>query len=239
MDRLAILGAGNCNDLDLHRLLTRASRIQLVDLDGEALHEGVARQALTRSRRIEQLTGVDVTGAASAPLQSSSHLRSVTDTDLDQYQHRLGYVPSLPDVAGCDVIVSACLLSQLVSSLVDLLGPEHPRLLGLTQLVRDQHLRALTTHLASGGRALLASDFVSSDTCPAVLGVSDDDVESLATAALHDRNFFTGTNPLIVMQRLQQLAETGVDDVRLLRPWRWRISDRRAFLVYALTFRGV
>src|SRR5262249_4311144 len=177
----------------------RASTSQLVDLDGDALDRGVARQGLARSRFIQRLAGVDVTGAASA-LPCRSHAGSTTDTGLDRYQERLDAGPSLPRVTGCDVVVSACLLSQLISPLVELLGADHPRLLGLTQLVRDQHLRVLRTHLARGGRALLASDFVSSDTCPAVLDCPDDGVESLAAAALHDRNFFTGTNPLIVMQ---------------------------------------
>src|SRR5262245_1093836 len=61
VDRLAILGAGNCNDIDLQRLLRCASKIQLLDLDGEALEHALIRQGLGRSRRVETHGGIDLT----------------------------------------------------------------------------------------------------------------------------------------------------------------------------------
>jgi len=48
---LCILGAGNSNDLDLHRLLRRFDQIALVDVDSAALMRGVARQ---RSQAVAQ-----------------------------------------------------------------------------------------------------------------------------------------------------------------------------------------
>src|SRR6185295_19591792 len=45
--RLCVLGAGNCNDLDLPALLGAYREVHLVDLDEEALNRGVARQGLT------------------------------------------------------------------------------------------------------------------------------------------------------------------------------------------------
>ncbi|MBT4865894.1 MAG: hypothetical protein HON53_12380, partial [Planctomycetaceae bacterium] len=41
---LCVLGAGNSNDLDLQKLLHTFSEIHLVDLDDEAISEGVNRQ---------------------------------------------------------------------------------------------------------------------------------------------------------------------------------------------------
>jgi hypothetical protein len=205
IDRLAVVGAGNCNDLELHRLLECASTIHLLDLDGEAMARGLARQGCVGSPRIEVLAGVDVTEAGDV-------------------------------LAGCDIIVSACMLSQLIRPLVECLGPAHPGLLERVQHVRDTHLRFLARQPRPGGRALLAVDFVSSDTCPALLDAPDAAVEGLATAALRDRNFFTGTNPLVIRDRLRTLDEP-VTDIRMLNPWRWRMSDERAFLVCALTFR--
>jgi hypothetical protein len=235
--RLAILGAGNCNDIDLKWLLTRVSRIQLLDLDGEAVEHALIRQGLARCRCVEARGGVDLTGAA-AVLARWSPMR-VTNAEIDRYEKQCARMPALNDLLRCNVIVSACLLSQLISPLVDSLGAEHPRLLGLVQRVRDQHLQILIRHLRRGGRALLASDFVSSDTCPALLDAPENAVESVATAALQDGNFFTGTNPLVVLERLQALGGLKIGDIHLLRPWRWRISHTRAFLVYALTFRAL
>ena len=41
---LCVLGAGNCNDLDLHQLLQHYDRIDLVDLDGAAMQHGAGFQ---------------------------------------------------------------------------------------------------------------------------------------------------------------------------------------------------
>ncbi|HET6918309.1 MAG TPA: hypothetical protein VFI46_02465 [Jiangellaceae bacterium] len=48
--RLGILGAGNCDDIDLARLLDRFEQVHLVDLDSEAVIHGVAASpSATRS----------------------------------------------------------------------------------------------------------------------------------------------------------------------------------------------
>ena len=44
--RLCVLGAGNCNDLDLRRLSERFDEIHLIDLDPAALGEAVRRQGV-------------------------------------------------------------------------------------------------------------------------------------------------------------------------------------------------
>jgi hypothetical protein len=135
------------------------------------------------------------------------------------------------------VVVSACLLSALVSRIAAALGPGHARLLRLTALVRDQHVRVLARRLARGGRGLLVSDFVSSDTCPALLEAPDEALPFLAERALRERNFFTGTNPLVVRDRVEALAPRASLGVRLQGLWRWHLSATRAYLVYALAFR--
>ena len=72
VERLAIVGAGNCNDIDLGRLLAKASRIQLLDIDDEAVEQGVTRQGFASSPHVEVLGGVDVTAPASAGLTTLS-----------------------------------------------------------------------------------------------------------------------------------------------------------------------
>ena len=42
---LCILGAGNCNDLDLVRFTSRFAQVHLVDLDRQAMDKGVQRQS--------------------------------------------------------------------------------------------------------------------------------------------------------------------------------------------------
>ena len=231
VDRLAILGAGNCNDIELYGLLECARIIDLADLDADAIKTGVEKQGLAGCRRIAARGGIDVTGAA----HCFSWSKTPTDKDIDRYQKKLCSLP-FKIAGGYDVVISACLLSQLISAVVDLLGPGHPRLFELIKALRDQHLQLLVSLLRKRGRALLVSDFVSSDSCPALLETSDGALQSLALAALRERNFFTGTNPLAVTKRLHAIASKLLDDVRLLWPWKCQISEKRAYLVCALTF---
>src|SRR2546428_6211404 len=112
-------------------------------------------------------------------------------------------------------------MSSRIATVVDALGAGQPRLLRLVTLVRDQHLRVLAALLAAGGRGLLVSDLVSSDTCPALRNAPDHALQAIADRALAEQNFFTGTNPRVVAERLGELP---VSDVHLLRPWRWRIG---------------
>ncbi|MDB5389789.1 MAG: hypothetical protein JWM11_5435, partial [Planctomycetaceae bacterium] len=44
--RLCVFGAGNCNDLDLHRLRNHFREIHLVDLDADALLAGCQAQGV-------------------------------------------------------------------------------------------------------------------------------------------------------------------------------------------------
>lgn len=233
VDRLAILGAGNCNDIELYGLLECARIIDLADLDGDAIKTGVEKQSLAGCRRIAARGGIDVTGAAHCFSWSK---KTPTDKDINRYQKKLRGLPPFKIAGGYDVVISACLLSQLISAVVDVLGPAHPRLFELIKALRDQHLQLLVSLLRKRGRGLLVSDFVSSDSCPALLETSDGTLQSLALDALRERNFFTGTNPLAVSKRLHAIASKSLDDVRLLRPWKWQISQKRVYVVYALTF---
>src|SRR5690242_13875342 len=60
--RLGILGAGNCNDLDLGSLLAFYQEVHLFDLDAEALAHGVGRQNASGHAALHLRGGVDVTG---------------------------------------------------------------------------------------------------------------------------------------------------------------------------------
>ncbi len=57
-----ILGAGNCYDIDLARLLDRFEQVHLIDLDSEAVIHGVAAQQVDPAR--VSVHGRDMTGVA-------------------------------------------------------------------------------------------------------------------------------------------------------------------------------
>ncbi len=64
--RLCVLGAGNCNDLDLPRLSERFDEIHLVDLDANALDQAIQRQGVEGSFKLRVHAPVDLTGIADA-----------------------------------------------------------------------------------------------------------------------------------------------------------------------------
>jgi hypothetical protein len=61
LGRAIVLGAGNCDDLDLHFLCDAFSQLTLVDIDTLSLQEGVNRVAPDLLGRIELLGNIDFT----------------------------------------------------------------------------------------------------------------------------------------------------------------------------------
>jgi hypothetical protein len=81
---LCALGAGNCNDLDLAELCQRFARVTLIDLDVEAVRDGLERQQLSATARAR----IDV-----------QPLDLLAEVDAEQRY---------------SVVLSSCVLSQLV-----------------------------------------------------------------------------------------------------------------------------
>ncbi|MBI5759093.1 MAG: hypothetical protein HZA46_11305, partial [Planctomycetales bacterium] len=124
--RLAVLGAGNCNDLDLPRLLGAFENIHLIDLDGESLAWGVSQQGVAGDARLSLHGGGDLSGIADA-LAAWSPATPPTDRELDEFIARVAASP-LPDLpSSCAVVASVCLLTQMLEPIIDGLTPQHPR----------------------------------------------------------------------------------------------------------------
>ncbi|MDZ4779550.1 MAG: hypothetical protein SGJ19_04795 [Planctomycetia bacterium] len=225
---LCVFGAGNLNDVELRWLLPRFAGIDLVDCDAEAMRRGLEHQSLASEPAIRAIGPIDLSGLLSA-LPSTA--------DVQALIHAATSTPIELPRADYDVIASLCLLSQLVDQAARALGPDHPRLLDLIQAVRQRHLRLLAEQLRPGGAMLLVTDFVSSDTCPKLLTLPAADIPSAARNWLHAGNFFTGVNPLVLRRALTNDPEIAPSwtNVKMVRPWRWQLSARRAYAVCALT----
>jgi hypothetical protein len=162
---LCVLGAGNCNDLDLRQLATSFANMHLVDLDGESLDRGVARQQLDSAVGIHVHGGVDLTGLIGL-MDRWKSLGSAPEQQVRQFlQQPASSVPaSLAGLTGTmDVVASACVLSQLVDSVASVLGQTHPCFLDMVFLLRREHLRLMLDLLRDSGQGVLITDFVSSD----------------------------------------------------------------------------
>lgn len=208
---LCVLGAGNGNDLDLARLSDHFDRITLVDLDSEALDHCLASQGKEISERITTVAGVDLSGI----------LDSLGDGMVETIG-RAGHPTGL-NLAKHDVVVSTCLLTQMIDSVANAIGPDDPRFVELVLALRDGHLQLLLDLTHSGGTALLITDLVSSSTLPQLAGVPEEQLESLLARAIADRNFFTGVNPGVLAR---QFGLLGGGTPEIHRPWRWMMGNR-------------
>jgi hypothetical protein len=229
--RICLLGAGNCNDLDLDRLAGAFAEVHLVDLDADALAEGVARQAPREVERIVRHAPVDVTGLA-ARLAKWNDQRPSDDEALDCV--RAAEAAPAPELPGpFDAVASVGLLTQLIDSAQLALGSGHPQLVPLIIAIRHRHARLMLELLRPGGEGLLVSEIVSSDTAPELSAVDEAQLSELAARLIRAGNFFTGCNPF-ALQALFQNDPALVPLVarpQLLRPWRWRFVNR----VYAVS----
>ena len=233
-ERLGVLGAGNCNDLDLSRLLLSYGEIHLLDGDQEAVLFGVRQQRVADSSQIHVHPPQDLTGV----------LDSLAEPGADQegeiaplLGRKLRQTTVQPPVADLDVVASACMVTQLIESLTRAMGGAATALADLAVDMRHQHLRLMLCMLRPGGRAVLITDFVSSDSCPELPGVSEAQLSQAARQWINRQNFFTGANPFAVQRHLLEHGELPVlrESVEIIRPWKWDFGCR-IYAVSAIRF---
>jgi hypothetical protein len=231
---LCVLGAGNCNDLDLQQLQDTFSEIHLVDLDEDALSEGVNRQLQGERSKFQQYGNCDITGVIHL-LANWSASSPPTDEELDACLQELGQIPQLDLPNTFDVVASVCVLTQLFDSVVGTLGETHPRFVEFVTAIRTQHVRLMLDLLRPGGAGVLITDVVASTTLPQLLTMPDADLPETISRAINERNFFTGTNPAILQSLLHTQPEIApqVSRVRLSTPWRWQLLNK-VHAVYAI-----
>jgi hypothetical protein len=235
---LAILGAGNCLDVDLKILAGQFQRIELLDLDRAALEYALAMQS---SDEVNS-EGLPVVRLI-APFDFAQPLTQLRADDIrdpsqvsrlcESLQAPLSGLPCTP----CDVVVSTCMLSQLISPLAMLATEQHPNFAAYLQSLRRGHFRRMLQLLKPGGQAIFICDLVSSETTPALHQISDADLPRLLAQCLSTGNFFSGLNPGVVLQDLQTQPTLSehLRDIQILPPWRWQMGPR-TYAVYAIVF---
>ena len=104
----------------------------------------------------------------------------------------------------------------------------------LVLAVRNRHLDLLLESVRPGGFGILISDFVSTMTAPELATLSDREIVEHAKGWLERGNFFTGANPFMVAQHLQNHPSAA--NVQLLAPWRWDMKHKQ-FAVFGCIVR--
>jgi hypothetical protein len=234
--RCALLGAGNGNDVDLPALLARFAEVHLVDLDRAAISAARDRLPAELGARVFVHGPIDLGGGLHR--LSGWRKRAVTPAELGALPGLAAAeaVTALPD--RFDVVASCCLLSQIVHTCAEVLGPRHAQLEAVACALVVAHVRTLVQLVRPGGTGILITDTVSSETYP---------LEELWGAgpplALLDQleaaqNQLSGTGPVFLRRllRTDPIVAPLVEGVRLAEPWLWRINPSLTLLAYALTF---
>jgi len=236
--RLCVLGAGNCNDLDLKRLSQVFREIHLVDLDEQALDHAVQSQSLANDSKVilhtHDLTGV---GQQLADWNADD---SDADARLTEIIEQLSRPAALDLPGPFDVVCSTCVLSQLIDLAVKTVGDTHSRFEELMLAVRYQHFQTLIDLMGECGTGLLVSDFVSSDTATDLPHVPEYQLTQYLSQLLSTRNFFHGVHPGVLFSLLMGNTPLAsqVRDIDMLPPWRWDLGTRQ-YAVAAIRFYGL
>ncbi len=221
-------------DLDLRQLKTLFPNVNLLDLDRKAVESGVGAVESLSSSELQIVGPIDL----ASPL-ATMKLSDLQETAaITQFCKELAAPFAVMPVEAADVVVSTCVLSQMLSAMTNLVTDKHPHFLPLIQAVRRGHLVRMLQLLKSGGRGILISDLFSSESTPQLTSIDEAGLPKLLAQALAAGNFFLG-------------ASSGCDAAGPWNSSRHRIIDRisrydrsvaladgaRAYAVYAITFR--
>ncbi|MFM9960804.1 MAG: hypothetical protein ACKV2Q_06225 [Planctomycetaceae bacterium] len=237
-ERLCLLGAGNLNDFDLAALLTAFREIVLVDVDADALQRGLARQGLAGDARFQMVAPVDVSGVFAELTAIAIANGPADEAAIERCLQSLAQTPDFGWKGSCDVVASVGLLTQLIDGVTRTIDESHPRSWDVVSALRTQHLRLMLELASPGGAAVLVTEVVSSDSCPALLSVGKHELSELLRREISARNFFTGTSPAALQQWLRTDVRLAgqLASVRFSEPWLWTFLVR-TYAVYSVTLR--
>jgi hypothetical protein len=232
---LCLLGAGHCNDVDLDALAAHYSAIHLVDIDKSALLAAVSRQKPAVQAMLRVHAPLDLSGV-------ERHLKKwkrAAPTERDVAAASSTVLASVAGLPGpFDLVVSACVLTQMSFSARDALGDTH-RMLGALRvsLVRT-HLATLLGLTAPGGTALLVSDLTSSNAFPLADVRPEQNLFDVMGDIVEKGAFYHAANPNLIDDVIEAdpVLRTMGGEPELLEPWLWTGAFDRTYFVYALRF---
>jgi hypothetical protein len=238
--RLAVLGAGNCNDVDLGALAARFREIHLLDLDVDAVTRARARLPAPLAQQIVLHAPLDFSGAYDrlpglrGKTLGAAQLNALPDEALGRA------LAGLPTLAGqVDTVLSACCLSQIMHSCYLALG-RHDQLEAIATALARVHVRLLLSLVRPGGQVLLVSDMVSTETYPLEEMWGTQSPTALMGQLERAGNFLSGTARTFIRRLFttDPVAATLVDGTpSSIEPWLWRMGPDLTFLVYAVSAR--
>jgi hypothetical protein len=230
-----VLGAGNAYDLDLERLASVFREIHLVDIDEAALARAYARQDAATRARLVLHGAIDLSGLFER--LDAWRKFEVTPADVASYPE-IASNRIVAALAGpFDVVVSACVLTQMQHALLAGLSSSHRLFEAGRHLLNVMHLRTLAKLVHAEGSAILATDVSSTALFSAAEAETRSDCLAFMTEVLAAGQVFYVAHP----ELLQSMAREDPVLRKIARvsppqgAWLWHNGDHHSFLVYALT----
>lgn len=229
---LCVLGAGNCFDLDLRVLSQRFANITLVDVDSAAINSVVERQPAKAASQFRALAPIDLSGMM-------HHLErwarfEVTPDELLAHSERTATAIRSRVGSTFDVVLSACMLSQMQLDVVRGLGDGHALLRAVSWTLTVTHFHTLAALTADSGTAVFATDLTADAILPLAEGYTRQDALALVTNATDAGKVFDFANPQLLRTMLTDdpTLKAAFGDWRVADAWIWHNGPDLKFLVY-------
>jgi hypothetical protein len=223
-ERIAVLGAGNCNDLELPALVQGFEEVHLFDIDAEAIDKALEGQNRDVQRAC-RLHAHDLTGVASFLEDWQASPPDPLDAQVAAWSK---LSPLLHEAGQFDAVLSTCMLSQVAINLRDFFG--------LTPALNSALLAAIAGHimLASaltkvGGVVLVTSDCITNRYPIHQEAQARGPLDAIFHLAAQGAAF-PGTDPDLIAALL---ATPDFSRPQFKNAWIWDLSEQ-SYLVYAV-----
>lgn len=245
--KILIIGAGNCNDVDLVTFTQNFSEVHLLDIDEEALNFGIKHQLGSQTHNVS-LHITDVTQIADSYnklLKNPFH--STANRNINALRNlSFPSVPSLKEAF--NIVVSQCIISQIVEPAVRLWTKEKD--LKKAKLFKTlagelvvAHLKEMAAYLSKGSTGVVITDVVSSE---AVGNFSEHTIQDIlyncyynSTSLIYGKNLF-GTNIVNIFHSykkdLSTIIQLEVANPQNAPAWIWEMSKTKQYIVQGFIF---
>ncbi len=235
--RICMLGAGNCHDLDLPALAQRFSEVHLVDIDRKAVADAIKRQPRATRAQFVPHAPLDLSGMLDK-LERWARLE-LTESELVEH-HRTTALRIAKELGRYDVVVSGSFITQMQLSVLQALGEQHRLFDALRHILTATHLHTLYELLEPGGRAVLITDVLSNQSYPALDEVPPDaDMLRLLGQMISAEQMIYTARPGLFHMLHQQDPLLGRNSVLgpPIAAWLWQNGPGIRFLVYAMVLK--
>jgi hypothetical protein len=248
-ESIAILGAGNCNDIDVNFLADQFNKVYMIDIDSEALEYAISKVDSSKINKIE-IISEDLTGLYSSQvmidfitaIKKKNYKR--VQSSLDNIKTAIKRLPSQLTDLQVSLVISSCLTTQLFMPQFAVLTSGinrknydnmYPLAIKIAHMLSDHHIKNLYEMLKPTGYLIYITDFLEWGTIndkPTLLAQEFPDYNKINTdviRSLHSSNFrIAGSAPNNILNYFNPVIDESIVNHR---EWWWEYSPERRYLV--------